>query len=64
MEVEEAPIQNPQTALRKTQRAIKRISPPVFKGEPGERPEAHLLCTLDCFDAIGILTDRAKLWNF
>ena len=32
---------------RKTRRAIKRINPPVFKGEPGERPEAHLLHTLD-----------------
>ena len=49
---------------RKTRRTIKRISPPVFKGEPGERPEAHLLCTLDWYDAIGVLTDRAKLKNF
>ena len=49
---------------RKTQRAIKRINPPVFKGEPGERPEAHLLCTLDWYDAISVLTDRAKLKNF
>ena len=49
---------------RKTRRAIKRINPPVFKGEPGERPEAHLLHTLDWYDAIGVLTDRAKLKNF
>ena len=49
---------------RKTRRAIKRINPPVFKGEPGERPEAHLLRTLDWYDAIGVLTDRAKLKNF
>ena len=49
---------------RKTRRAIKRINPPVFKGEPGERLEAHLLCTLDWYDAIGVFTDRAKLKNF
>ena len=49
---------------RKTRRAIKRINPPVFKGEPGERPEAHLLRTLDWYDTIGVLTDRAKLKNF
>ena len=49
---------------RKTRRAIKRINPPVFKGEPGERPEAHLLRTLDWYDAIGVHTDRAKLKNF
>ena len=28
---------------KKMRRAIKRISPPTFKGEPSERPEAHLL---------------------
>ena len=41
---------------RKTRRAIKRINPPVFKGEPGERPEAHLLRTFDWYNAIGVLT--------
>ena len=45
-------------------RAIKRISPPTFKGEPGERPEAHLLRALDWFNAIGIVTDKDMLRNF
>ena len=45
-------------------RAIKRINPPTFKGEPGERPEAHLLRALDWFDAIGIVTDKDMLRNF
>ena len=49
---------------RKSRRAIKRIGPPIFKGEPGECPEAHLLWTLDWFDAIGIATKRGKLRNF
>ena len=45
--------------------AIKRIShPPIFKEEPGERPEAHLLRTLDWFDAIGIVTYKEMLRNF
>ena len=45
-------------------RAIKMISPPTFKGEPGERPEAHFLRALDWFDAIGIVTDKEMLRNF
>ena len=49
---------------KKMRRAIKRISPPTFKGEPGERPEAHLLRALDWFDAIGIVTDKDMLRNF
>ena len=49
---------------KKMQRAIKRISPSTFKGEPGERPEAHLLRALDWFDAIGIVTDKEMLRNF
>ena len=49
---------------KKMRRAIKRISPPTFKGEPGERPEAHLLRALDWFNAIGIVTDKDMLRNF
>ena len=49
---------------KKTKRAIKRIGPPTFKGEPGKRPEAHLLRTLDWFDAIGIMTDSGRLRSF
>ena len=51
---------------RKMRWAIKRISPPppIFKGEPEERPEAHILRTLDWFDAIGIVTDKEMLRNF
>ena len=45
-------------------RAIKRISPPPFKGKLGERPEAHLLRALDWFDVIGIVTDKDMLRNF
>ena len=49
---------------KKMRRAIRRISPPTFKGKPGERPEAHLLRALDWFDAIGIVTDKNMLRNF
>ena len=49
---------------KKSRRAIKRIGPPTFKGEPGERPEAHLLRTLDWFDAIGIALDRDMVKSF
>ena len=49
---------------KKTKRVIKRIGPPTFKGEPGERPEAHLLRTLNWFDAIGIATDGGRLRSF
>ena len=49
---------------KKMRKAIKRISPPTFKGEPGERPETHLLRALDWFDAIGIVTDKDMLRNF
>ena len=49
---------------KRMRRAIKRISPPTFKGEPGERPEAHLLHALDWFDAIGIVTNKDMLRNF
>ena len=31
------------------------ISPPIFKGLPGERPEAHLLRTNDWMDTYNIL---------
>ena len=48
----------------KMRRAIKRINPPTFKGEPGERLEAHLLRALDWFDAIRIVTDKDMLQNF
>ena len=51
---------------KKMRKAIKRISPPppTFKGEPGKRPEAHLLRALDWFDAIGIVTNKDMLRNF
>ena len=49
---------------RRTKMAMKRINPPIFKGDPGERPEAHLLRTLDWYDAIGIKSDALKLDNF
>ena len=42
----------------------QKDKPPTFKGEPGERPEAHLLRALDWFDAIGIVTDKDMLRNF
>ena len=50
---------------RKTKNAIKRIGPsPTFRGDPGEPPKAHLLRTMDWFDAIGIATERAMLRSF
>ena len=49
---------------QKIRRAMKRISPPIFRGDPGERPEAHLLRTLDWYDAIGITADKSKMDNF
>ena len=49
---------------KKMRRAIKKISPPTFKGEPGKRPEAHLLRALDWFDTIGIVTNKDMLRNF
>ena len=42
----------------------KRIPPPIFKGTPGERPEAHLLRALDWFDTIGAVRNRDRLSNF
>ena len=49
---------------KKRRRAVTRLPTPIFKGEPGERPEAHLLRTLDWFNAVGIVTDKSKLRNF
>ena len=31
-----------------------KIQPPVFKGMPGERPDAHLLATADWMEAMRI----------
>ena len=42
----------------------RRIPPPVFKGEKGERPEAHLLRAEDWMEAIGIKTEGDKMTNF
>ena len=33
-------------------RARVRISPPIFKGLPGERPDTHLLATEDWMEAM------------
>ena len=43
---------------------MKRINPPIFKGEPGEWPEAHLLQTLDWFESTGLVSDWSKMKNF
>ena len=42
----------------------KRISPPIFKGDKGERPEAHLLRAKDWFDSSGIIRNQDKVYNF
>ena len=34
-----------------------KIPPPIFKGLPGERPDAHLLATADWMEAMGIRPD-------
>ena len=49
---------------KKRRRMVKKINPPTFKGEPGERPEAHILRTMDWFDTIGIVSDRSRLKTF
>ena len=53
-----------QTKDKSPTRLSREYIPPTFKGEPGERPEAHLLRTLDWFDAIGIATDKSRLKKF
>lgn len=47
-------------------RRHRKIPPPIFKGIPGERPEAHLLRAQDWMDAIGIskFDDDLKNKNF
>ena len=42
----------------------KKISPPIFKGHRGERPEAHLLRAKDWFDSSGIVRNQDKVYNF
>ena len=42
----------------------RRIPPPIFKGNPGERPEAHILRAKDWMEAIGITKDLDKRQNF
>ena len=49
------------TGIRKVK---KRISPPIFKGDKGERPEAHLLRAKDWFDSSGIVRNQDKVYNF
>ena len=49
------------TGIRKVR---KRISPPIFKGDKGERPEAHLLRAKDWFDSSGIVRNQHKVYNF
>ena len=41
----------------------RKIPPPVFKGTPGERPDAHLLRAEDWFDAYRV-RDREKFREF
>ena len=45
-------------------RIKKRIQAPLFKGTIGERPEPHLLRTVDWFDSQGIRRDIDKVYNF
>ena len=43
----------------------KGIKPPSFKGNPGDRPEAHILRAEDWMDASNTdMTDIAKVKNF
>ena len=49
------------TGIRKVR---KRISPPIFKEDKGERPEAHLLRAKDWFDSSGIVRHQDKVYNF
>ena len=49
------------TGIRKVR---KKISPPTFKGNKGERPEAHLLRAKDWFDSTGIVRNQDKVYNF
>ena len=43
----------------------KGIKPPSFKGNPGDRPEAHILRAEDWMDASNPdMTDAAKVKNF
>ena len=49
------------TGIRKVR---KRISPLIFKGDKGERPEAHLLRAKDWFDSSGIVRNQDKVYNF
>ena len=50
--------------LRASRKVRKRISPPIFKGDKGERPEAHLLRAKDWFDSSGIVRNQDKVYNF
>ena len=49
------------TGIRKVR---KKISPPTFRGDKGERPEAHLLRAKDWFDSSGIARNQDKVYNF
>ena len=49
------------TGIRKVR---KKISPPIFRGNRGERPEAHLLRAKDWFDSTGIVRNQDKVYNF
>ena len=42
----------------------QQIPPPIFKGEKGECPEAHLLRAEDWMEAIGITTEHDCITNF
>ena len=57
-----APKKDP--TKKRQEKAMKRIHPPIFKRDPGERPEAHLLRTVDWYDAIGVTTNLEKIYSF
>ena len=42
----------------------RRIPPPIFKGNAGERPEAHILRAKDWMEATGITKEEDKVTNF
>ena len=60
-------VEDPATAEAREAKEMARrmrIQPPIFKGKKGERPEAHLLCTRDWMDAIGVTKEEDKVNYF
>ena len=60
----EEPMIDPEEKERIEILKRRRIPPPIFKGEKGERPEAHLLRAEDWMEAIGIKSESDKMNNF